>query len=101
VDLRQAGVDGRVSGDQAVDVREPEEPADAVQHGVDRGVPQTSIMQMADVELEVGPLEPNERIEAVGLAPGEPAAQLIGVQPVGLPGVPSQVQDGRRLSSLR
>ena len=29
VDLRQSGVDGWVGGDEAVDVREPEEPADA------------------------------------------------------------------------
>jgi hypothetical protein len=35
VDIGQSGVDGRVGGDEAVDVREPEEPADAVQHGVD------------------------------------------------------------------
>ena len=29
VDLRQPGVDGRVGGDEPVDVGEPEEPADA------------------------------------------------------------------------
>ena len=56
VDLGQSGADGRVGGDQAVDVRVPEEPPDAVQHGVDRGVPQPTVVQVADVELEVGPL---------------------------------------------
>ena len=35
VDLRQPGVYGRVSDDEPIDVREPGEPADAVQHGVD------------------------------------------------------------------
>jgi hypothetical protein len=39
-------------------VREPEEPADAVQHGVDRGVPQSSVVQVADVELEVARCSP-------------------------------------------
>jgi hypothetical protein len=78
-------------------VCEPEEAADAVQHGVDRGVPQPSVVEMADVELEVSPLEPDQGIEAVGLAPAEPALELVGVQPVGLPGVPSQVGDGRQL----
>lgn len=97
VDLGQSGVDGRVGGDQAVDVRESEESPDGVQHGVDREVPQSSVVKVADVELEVGPLEPDQRIETVGLAPGEPATQLVGVQPVGLPGVPSQVGDGRQL----
>ena len=72
-------------------------PPHGVQHGVDRGVPQPSVVQVADVELEVGPLQSDERVQAVGLAPGEPAAQLVGVQPVSLPGVPSQVRDGREL----
>ena len=40
VHLGQPGVDGRVGGDQPVDVGEPEEPADAVHHRDDRGVHQ-------------------------------------------------------------
>lgn len=55
MNLRQSGVDGRVGGDQAVDVREPEEPPDGVQHGVDRGVPQLDVVQVTDVELQVRP----------------------------------------------
>jgi hypothetical protein len=101
VDLRQSGVDGWVGGDEPVDVREPEEPPHGVQHGVDRRVPQPSVVQVADVELEVSALEPNERVQCVCLAPGEPPAQLVGVQPAGLPGVPGKVRDGRQLSSLR
>ena len=46
---------------------------------------------------EVGSLQPDERVQAVGLAPGEPAEQLVGVQPVGRAGVPGQVGDGREL----
>jgi hypothetical protein len=75
-----------------VDVREPEEPPDAVQHGVDRGVPQSTVVEVADVELEVGPLQTDERVQALCQAPGEPATQLVGVQPVGVPGIPSQVE---------
>ncbi len=45
-------------------VREQEEPADGVHHGVGRVVPQSSVVQVADVELEVGPLEPDQRVQA-------------------------------------
>jgi hypothetical protein len=36
-------------------------------------------------------LDPEERVEGVGLTPGEPAAELVGVQLVSVPGVPGQV----------
>ena len=83
VDLRQPGVDGRISGDQAVDVREPEEPVHAMHHRVDRRDTESGLAEGADVQLEVSPLDPDQRVHEVGLAPGEPAAQLVGVQRVG------------------
>jgi hypothetical protein len=73
-------VDGRVGGDEAVDVGEPEEATDAVHHGVDRGDPQPAVAEVADVQLDVRALDPHQRVQGVGLTPGEPAAQLIGVQ---------------------
>jgi hypothetical protein len=57
VDFRQPGVYGRVGGDEAVDVGEPEEPADAVHHRVDRGDPQAGLAEVADVQLDVGTLD--------------------------------------------
>jgi hypothetical protein len=66
-------------------VREPEEPADVVQHGVDRGVTQAAVVQLADEELDVRPLDADQRVQGVGIAPGEPAPQLVGVQGVGVP----------------
>jgi len=68
MDLGQPSVDGWVGDDQAVDVREPEEPADAVQHGVDRGVTQAAVVQVADVELDVRALNPGQRVKGIGLA---------------------------------
>ncbi|MEJ7742823.1 MAG: hypothetical protein WKF73_09895 [Nocardioidaceae bacterium] len=74
----------------AVDVGEPEEAADAVHHRGDRGVHQPGLAELADVQLDVGSLDPDQRVQAVGLAPGEPAPQLVGVQRVGVPGVAGQ-----------
>jgi len=34
------------------------------------------------MQLHVAPLDPQKGVEAVGLAPGEPLAQLVGVQGV-------------------
>ena len=34
------------------------------------------LAEVADVELDVRALDPDQRVESVGLAPGEPAAQL-------------------------
>jgi hypothetical protein len=95
VHLRQPSVDGGIGRDQTVDVGEPEEPADTVHHRVDRGVHQTGIAQLANVELNVGPLDPDQRVQLVDLAPGEPAPQLVGVQGVGVPGVAGQVRHRR------
>ena len=83
MDLREPGVDGGVGGGEAVDVSEPEVAADAVHHRVDRGRHQPALAEVADVELDVRAFDPDERVEAVGLAPGEPAAQLVGVEVVG------------------
>jgi hypothetical protein len=53
--------------------------------------------EVSDVELNMGALDPDERIESVGLAPSEPAPQLGGIQRVGVPGVASRVGDGSEL----
>jgi hypothetical protein len=70
---------------------EPEQPANRVHRGVDRGGHQPGLAQVSDVELEVCPLDSDQRVEAVGPAPGEPAAELVGVQRVGVPAVPGQI----------
>ena len=75
VDLRQACVDGRVGGDEAVDVGEPEVAADGVHRGDDGGVHQPRLAEVADVELDVGSLDPDQRVQSVGLAPGEPPSR--------------------------
>jgi len=46
--------------------------------------------QAADVELDVGALDPDQRIEPVAVAPLEPAVQLVGVELMGVPGVAGQ-----------
>jgi hypothetical protein len=79
MDLRKPGVDDGVGGDQAVDVGEPEESTHAVHHRVHRRDPQPALAEVADVQLDVRALNPDQRIEAVGLAPAEPATQLVGV----------------------
>jgi hypothetical protein len=56
-----------------------------------------SLAEVADVELEVCPLDADQRVQCVDLAPGEPAAQLVGVQRVGVPGVVGQVRHGCQL----
>jgi hypothetical protein len=88
VDLGEPGVDGRVAGDQSVDVGEPEEAPNAVQHRVDRGRPQPALTEVADVQLDVGPLNPFERVQAIGFAPAEPPTKLVGVQAVGVARAP-------------
>lgn len=76
VDLREPGVHGRVGRDGAVDVREPEVAPDGVHHRVHRGVHQADVPELADVELDVRSLDPDQWVQPVGFAPGEPAAQL-------------------------
>jgi hypothetical protein len=88
VDLRQPRVDGWVGGDEAVDVGEPEVSADPVQHGVDGRVPQSAVVEVADVQLEVGTLESEQRVEGVAVTRGQPACALVGVQRVRLTGIP-------------
>lgn len=72
VDLGRSCVDGRVGGEEAVDLGEAEVAANSVHHRVDRGVHQASVAELSDVELRVGSLDPEQRVGAVGLAPGEP-----------------------------
>ena len=98
VDLRESGIDGWVRDDEAVNVREPEVAPDGVHHGDDRGMHESAVAELADVELDVCALDPDQRVEGVGLAPGEPAAELEGVQGVRVPGVPRQIGDGSELS---
>ena len=71
VDLGQACVDGWVGDDQAVDVGEPEEATHGVHRGVDRGGHQPGLAEVSDVELDVCSLDSDQRVETVGLAPGE------------------------------
>jgi hypothetical protein len=97
VRLRQPRIDGRIAWDQAVDVGEPEEPTDTVHHRVDRGVHQPAAGQVPDVQLDVRSLDPDQRVEGVALAPGEPPAKLVGVERVGVTRVPGQVRDSRQL----
>lgn len=92
VQLGQPGVDGGVGGDESVDVGKAEEPTHAVHHRVDGGVPESGFAEVADVELDVRSLDPGQRVQAVGFAPGEPAAQLVGVQLVGVTPVPGEVR---------
>ena len=55
------------------------------------------LAELADVELDVSALDPDQRVQPVALAPGEPAPQLVGVQVVGVPGVAGQERDRRQL----
>ena len=59
--LRAADVLCRVGTDPAVDVREPEEPPHPVHHRYHRGVPQPALTETADVQLDLGPLDPGQR----------------------------------------
>jgi hypothetical protein len=95
--LWQPGVDRRVGRDQAVDMGEPEEPADPVHHRIGRGRHQAGLAQRADVELDMGELDTDQWIETVAFAPLKPAAQLVGVELVGVPGVPGQERDRSQL----
>ncbi len=97
MDLGERRVDGWVGDDQTVDVREPEEPADGVHHRVDRGRHEAAFAEVADVQLEVSPLDPDQRVKAPFLTPGEPAPELVGVERVGVPGIPGEVGDGSQL----
>jgi hypothetical protein len=98
VDLGQAGVDRGVAGDHAVDVGEPEEPPHGMHGRVHRGSHEPGRAQVTDVQLDVGALDPDQRVQAVDLAPAEPALELVRVQGVGVTGVPREVRDRCQLS---
>ena len=42
------------------------------------------VAELADVELDMGSLDLHQGIQRVGLAPGEPLPQLVGIQAVGI-----------------
>ena len=69
---------------------EPEEAADTMHHRDDRGVHQAAVSELANVQLDVRSLNPEQRVEPVGLTPSEPLAQLERVEAVGVPGVARQ-----------
>jgi hypothetical protein len=62
------------------------------------GGQQPAAAEVADVQLDVGPLDPVERVET-GLAPLEPAPKLVGVLAVRVSGVPGQIRDRRQLGA--
>ncbi len=74
--------------------KNPRTPCIIVHH---RGVHQPGVAEAADVELDVGALDPDQRVQPVGLAPAEPAPQLVGVQGVGPAGVAGQEGHRRQL----
>ena len=76
----ESSVDRWVRWDESVDVGEPEEPAHGVHHRDDGGVHQSGIAELADLRLDVSPLNADEWIQVVALAPGEPALQLVCVK---------------------
>jgi hypothetical protein len=90
MDLRQPRIYRRVGADEAVDVGEAEVPAHGVHHRDDRGVHQPAVAELADVELDMGSLDPGQGVQPVGLAPGEPLPELVGVQAVSAAGVAGQ-----------
>jgi hypothetical protein len=51
----------------------------------------------ADVQIDVGGLDPEKRVQPVALAPTEPTAQLLGVRVVGAPGVAGKERNRRQL----
>jgi hypothetical protein len=97
VDLRKAGIGGRVGHDESVDVGVAEVATHGVHHRHNRGVHQAPFTEPADVQLDVAALNSDQGVESVGLAPAEPLAQLVGVQGVGTPGVPGEVEHGGQL----
>ena len=100
MDLGQPGINRWVAGDHAVDVGKPEVSAHRMHGGVDRRRHQASLTEMADVQLDVGTLDPDQRVELVKVAPAEPAPELGGVQGVGMAGVAGQVGDCGQLARV-
>ena len=88
VDLGQSGIDGRIGDNEAVDVCESEEPPHGMHGGAHRGRHQAVLAEVANIELDVGTLDTDERVKVVHLAPTEPAAKLRRIEGVGLARVP-------------
>ena len=65
VDLREPGVHGGVGRDRPVDVGEAVVPTDGMHHRVHRRVHESAFAELADVELDVGPLDPHQRVKAI------------------------------------
>jgi hypothetical protein len=97
VDLGKPGVHGGVAGDEAVDMGEPEEPADRMHACDHRGVHQAALAKLADVQLDMSALDPHQRVESVALAPGQPLPELKRVQDMGTARVPGQIRDRGKL----
>ena len=55
------------------------------------------VAELADVQLDVGALDPNQGVQPAGLTPGEPLSQLIGVQGVDATSVAGEVGHRRQL----
>lgn len=72
-------------------MREPEVSAYGVHRGAHRRRHQAALAEMANIKLDVGPLNTNKRVKAVGLAPPEPPTQLGGVEGVGFARVAGKV----------
>jgi hypothetical protein len=71
MDLRQTGIDGRVGTDGPVDVGEPEEPTNGVHHRAHGRGHQPSLTELVEIELDVAPLDIDQRIQPVALTPGD------------------------------
>jgi hypothetical protein len=76
---------------------EPEEPAHAVHHRADRGVPQPAASQMPNVKLHGARCTPTRASRPLLSQPTEPATQLVGVELMGVPRVPRQGKTRRQL----
>ncbi len=76
---------------------EAEVPAYRGHHREDRGAHQRPVAQVANVQLHMGSLDPDQGVQPVGLAPGEPLPQLVGIQGVGAAGVAGQVERRRQM----
>ena len=100
MDLRQPGVDRRVARDQA---RRCGRTGRTRVPRASRCSPtrhQPRLGEVADVQLDVRTLYADQRVQAVGLAPGEPASELVGVQRVGMTRGPGQVGNRGQLARL-
>ena len=93
MDLWQPRIHRGVGADEAVDVGEAEVSAHGVHHRHHRGVHQATVTKTADIQLNMSSLDPDQGVHPVGLTPGEPLPQLVGVQDVSAAGVAGQERD--------